>query len=190
MKKRLCVGLERWSEKTRPQSQLSPGQAVYIQNQRGVGKACKRWDRVGVVLEDNGYDKYTIKVDGSGRVIDRNRRYLRSFTPENSHLLRGPNTQNQSSQKSNYVQEDTTPLNIPTLSVRQPSPAVEPAAPVMTGPPGGVEIGQNSDHVSTTVPENIPDTTVMSEPVVQLRRSTRVRHENSKYSKDLYDLSD
>ena len=190
MKKRLCVGLERWSEKTRPQSQLSPGQAVYIQNQRGVGKAGKRWDRSGVVLEDNGYDKYTIKVDGSGRVIDRNRRYLRSFTPENSQLLRGPNTQNQSSQKSNYVQEDTTPLNIPTLSVRQPSPAVEPAAPVMTGPPGGVEIGQNSDHVSTTVPENIPDTTVMSEPVVQLRRSTRVRHENSKYSKDLYDLSD
>ena len=32
MKKRLYLGLKRWSEKTRPQSQLSSGQAVYIQN--------------------------------------------------------------------------------------------------------------------------------------------------------------
>ena len=93
MKKRLYLGLERWSEKKRPQSQLSPGQAVYIQNQRGMGKASKRWDRSGVVLEDNGYDKYTIKVDGRGCVIDRNRKYLRSFTPENSQLLKGPSAQ-------------------------------------------------------------------------------------------------
>ena len=54
-------------------------------------------------------------------------------------------------------------------------------------PPGG---GENPDPVSTTVPVLVPDGTVMSEPVVELRRSTRVRRENTKYSKDLYDLSD
>ena len=70
MKKRLCLGRERWSEKTRPQSQLFPGQAVYIQNQRGMGKASKMWDGSLVMLENKGFDKYTIKVDGSGRVID------------------------------------------------------------------------------------------------------------------------
>ena len=40
-----------------------------------MGKASKLLDRSGIVLEDNGYDKYTIKVDGSGRVINRNRKY-------------------------------------------------------------------------------------------------------------------
>ena len=57
----------------------------------------------------------------------------------------------------------------------------------MARPPGG---GENSDPVSSTVPVHVPDGTVMSEPVVELRRSSRVRRENTKYSKDLYDLSD
>ena len=193
MKKRLYLGLERWSEKTRPLSQLSPGQAVYIQNQRGMGKAGKRWDRSGVVLEDNGYDKYTVKVDGSGRVIDRNRKYLRSFTPENSHLLKGPSAQTQKSQVSDYDQVDRPPVTVQSPGAEQPSPVIEhvlPAAPQMTEPPDGVESSQNLGPAPATIPVHVPDATVMSEPVVQLRRSTRVRRENSKYSKDLYDLSD
>ena len=39
------------------------------------------WDKTGLVIENYGNDKYTVKVDGSGRVIQRNRRYLRSFKP-------------------------------------------------------------------------------------------------------------
>ena len=173
MKKQLNFALERWSEKTRPQSQLS-----------------KRWDRSGVVLEDKGFDKYTIKVDGSGRVIDRNRKYLRSFTPEQSQLLRGPSAQTQSSQNSDYTQVDKTPVIVQTPCAEEASPVVETALPGtshMARPPGG---GENSDPVSSTVPVHVPDGTVMSEPVVELRRSTRVRRENTKYSKDLYDLSD
>ena len=38
-------------------------------------------DGTGIVTEDVGNDKYTIRVDGSGRVLSRNRRYLRSFKP-------------------------------------------------------------------------------------------------------------
>ena len=57
LKKRLYRGLERWSEHTKQQPALQPGQSVYIQNQRGLGKASKRWDRSGVVLEDKGFDK-------------------------------------------------------------------------------------------------------------------------------------
>ena len=157
-----------------------------------MGKAGKRWDRSGVVLEDNGYDKYTVKVDGSGRVIDRNRKYLRSFTPENSHLLKGPSAHTQKSQESDYVQVGRPPVTVQSPSAEQPSPVIEqvlPAVPHMTEPPDGVE---NLSPVPATIPVHVPDATVMSEPepVVQLRRSTRVRRENSKYSKDLYDLSD
>ena len=63
---------------------------MYIQNQRGLGKASKRWDRSGVVLEDKGFDKYSVKVDGSGRVTDRNRRFLRAFKPAHGPNLPAP----------------------------------------------------------------------------------------------------
>ena len=81
LKKRLHRGQERWSKHTKSQGTLKPGQNVYIQNQRGIGKARKRWDRSGVVLEHKGFGKYSVRVDGSGRVTDRNRRFLRAFEP-------------------------------------------------------------------------------------------------------------
>ena len=90
LKKRLYRGLERWSEHTKSQGILQPGQNVYIQNQRGVGKASKRWDRSGVVLENKGFDKYSVRVDGSGRVTDRNRRFLRAFKPAEAPRIPAP----------------------------------------------------------------------------------------------------
>ena len=71
---------ERWSEHTRNLSPLSLGQRVLVQNQHGAGKIAKRWDRSGTVIEDLGYNKYRIRVDGSGRVTDRNRQFLRQFS--------------------------------------------------------------------------------------------------------------
>ena len=53
---------------------LVSGQHVFIQNRRAAGNLAKRWDKTGVVLEDLGFDKYSVKVDVSGRVTDRNRR--------------------------------------------------------------------------------------------------------------------
>ena len=60
---------------------LKVGQHVNIQNQRGAGKVARRWDRTGVVVEDLGYNKYRVRIDGSGRVTDRNRQFLRLFKP-------------------------------------------------------------------------------------------------------------
>ena len=76
---------EKWNEHTKTLPSLNVGQHVFIQNQRGAGKQAKRWDRTGIVTEDVGNDKYTIRVDGSGRVLSRNRRYLRSFKPALPH---------------------------------------------------------------------------------------------------------
>ena len=33
------------------------------------------------MVEDNGFDKFTVKMDGTGRVSMRNRRYLRKIIP-------------------------------------------------------------------------------------------------------------
>ena len=79
MRHRLSPGGERWTQNTRQLPPLSVGQKVFIQNQTGAGELAKRWDRTGTVVEDKNQDKYAVKVDGSGRLTDRNRRYLCAF---------------------------------------------------------------------------------------------------------------
>ena len=68
-----------WSEHTRRLPALAVGDQVCIQNQ--TGQHLNKWDRTGTVVEVKQHDQYQVKVDGSGRVTLRNRRFLRKFTP-------------------------------------------------------------------------------------------------------------
>ena len=81
LKMRYTRGLERWSEHTKELPKLKIGDVVLIQNQRGTPKEAKRWDRSGVVLEVDKFDKYVVKVDGTGRITTRNRRFLKKAEP-------------------------------------------------------------------------------------------------------------
>ena len=63
------------SEHSRAMKGLKVGTTVSIQNQHG--NDAKRWSKTGVVVEVGDHDKYTVKVDGSGRLTVRNRRFLR-----------------------------------------------------------------------------------------------------------------
>ena len=58
---------------------LSLGDKVFLQNQRGSHP--KKWDKSGTVVELGNYDQYWVKVDGSGRLTLRNRRFSRKFVP-------------------------------------------------------------------------------------------------------------
>ena len=78
---RYCRGKENLSEHTKKLPKLSVGDRVLIQNQWGTPKVARRWDRSGVVLEAEEYDQYKVRVDGSGRITVRNRRFLRKVTP-------------------------------------------------------------------------------------------------------------
>ena len=77
--KRHALQRERLAEHTRRLPPLKVGDHVYVQNQ--VGNYPRKWDRSGVVVEVKGFDQYNIKVDGSGRLTLRNRKFLRKFTP-------------------------------------------------------------------------------------------------------------
>ena len=61
------------------QRELPVGSVVQVQNQRG--KDALRWDKSGMVVESLGNQQYTVKMDGSGRVTLRNRRFLRMIQP-------------------------------------------------------------------------------------------------------------
>ena len=58
---------------------LGVGDRCYVQNQ--TGNHPKRWDRSGTVIDLSNRDSYVIKVDGTGHLTRRNRRFLRKFTP-------------------------------------------------------------------------------------------------------------
>ena len=64
---------------SKPLTPLVVGTVVQVQNQRG--KDPLRWDRSGTVVESLGNQQYSVKMDGSGRVSLRNRRFLRVIEP-------------------------------------------------------------------------------------------------------------
>ena len=157
---------------------------MYVQNQRGVGKAAKRWDRSGVILENKGFDKYSVKIDGSGRVSDRNRKYLKAFTPDKLNKLRGPSHQEPGDQTEEVFQPSPQTHDVSTPDV----------APLPMPPSPQTQDVVTPQDVSTPDVEPSPIPIARSvggqethEPV--LRRSSRVRKSNVCYPKEEYDLS-
>ena len=68
--------MERLEAHTKELGELEIGQSVSVQNQ--VGNKPRRWDKTGVVVEKGaGPRQYLVRMDGSGRISLRNRRFLR-----------------------------------------------------------------------------------------------------------------
>ena len=68
---------ENWSLHTKKLTPLKVGDTVRIQNQ--VGSKPRHWDKTGMVVEVRQYDQYLVRVDGSGRISMRNRKFLRKY---------------------------------------------------------------------------------------------------------------
>lgn len=70
---------ERLSAYTRVLPPLVVGDCVRIQNQTGPHPT--KWDKTGLVIEVRQFDQYVVRIDGSGRVTLRNRKFLRRYIP-------------------------------------------------------------------------------------------------------------
>ena len=79
LRSRITRTTESLKEHLRPLRPLALGEKVFLQNQQGTSPS--KWDRSGIVVESLGHDQYRVKVDGSGRLTLRNRRFLRAYTP-------------------------------------------------------------------------------------------------------------
>ena len=79
LRNRHMKAAERWAEHTRQLPPLVMGDTVRIQNQ--TGPYPNKWDKTGRVIEVRQFDQYVVRVDGSGRVTLRNRKFLRKFEP-------------------------------------------------------------------------------------------------------------
>merc|ERR1711983_680677 len=71
--------MEKLDQNTRALPRLAVGDSVLVQNQ--VGNHPSKWDITGVVVEAREHDQYVVKVDGSGRMTLRNRKFLKKITP-------------------------------------------------------------------------------------------------------------
>ena len=130
-----------------------------------------------MVLEDKGFDKYSVKVDGSGRVTDRNRRFLRAFKPAHGPNLPAPRPVTVDDASHEPVEgrggQDDAPLSVgyPSIPLENPS---EPA-PDIIGAEQGEPVPPPPAPCETTPP-----------PVLRLQR---VRKPNSLLNPDTWDLS-
>jgi hypothetical protein len=66
-------------EHTKTLKPLRVGATVQVQNQ--MGKRPNKWDKSGKIVEILEFDKYVVRMDGSGNTTLRNRRFLRPVTP-------------------------------------------------------------------------------------------------------------
>ena len=146
----------KWQEHTKKLSSLDIGDHVMIQNCHG--NSPKKWEKTGVVVSIEGYDKYGIRTDGSRRLTFRNRKHLRKFTPlypdpdiphrVTNDRLETNETVNMNSRNSSFNAHVDKPLhNLPD--------------PVTDAPTGklydNVRIYDNlNQNVNMHVPNNVP----------------------------------
>ena len=79
LRNRHMKAAERWSAHTKRLPPLVIGDHVRLQNQ--TGPQPKKWDKTGLIIEVLQFDQYRVRVDGSGRITLRNRKFLRKYIP-------------------------------------------------------------------------------------------------------------
>ena len=77
---------ERWAAHTRRLPPLKIGDQVRLQNQTGPHPM--KWDKTGTIVEVRQFDQYVVRIDGSGRVTLRNRKFLRKYLPVHTPIRR------------------------------------------------------------------------------------------------------
>ena len=207
LRHRTSLGGERWAQHTRDLPSLELGEHVFIQNQKATGKMAKRWDRTGVIVENMGFDKYLVRVDGSGRTTQRNRRFLRQFKPATTAQIPmsmgrpgGPDYSFSTPIQTSTPDATTTTTPATPTTTFYGSPATSPRHQLTpdTGTPlarPGREgfrrrvLEEVEEGEGPMLQAQEPVTPFEEEPVVVEGRGLRNRKPNTRYSSEEYDLT-
>ena len=153
LRKRFARTAEKLNTHARYLPPLAVGESCFIQNQRGNLK--RKWHQTGVVVEVLPYDRYVLRVDGSGRLTTRNRRFLRKYTPYSTTI---PNFEEaydcDAWQKQRTpLTDNTTPVpdmansGLPPSSSQECEPAIN-----IPGDPGDDEVdGESPRQIEESV---------------------------------------
>ena len=210
MAKRHVLQHEAWSEHTKKLAKLQQGDKVFIQNQ--VGPNPRKWERTGTIVECKDHDQYAVKVDGTGRVTLRNRKFLRllKLIPKPSTTAPPapdtvaptpppyvPETGDTSSQVSDQLRgQHTYPPATPVRQVSQPlytpyqalvgmNESVRPISPPAS--PARSVPGPRSTSASPDVPNPVVDT--VPDSPIPVTRPQRTKRPNTLFHPETWDLS-
>ena len=185
------VRLERY---TKAHKMIPVGSHVAVQNQ--AGRFPNKWDKTGMVVENLDHDKVLVKLDGSGRLTTRNRKFVKKIVsapdkPVDVLPVMRKSLDVREDDKVEFVPnvESDGDLILPEdedhLQVQGPSVGHE----VMDGWDAvGVSEPALSEDVVPEAPAVVPVPTPSTQPADG--RPVRARKPNVRYSKDEYDLSE
>ena len=155
-----------------------------MQNQ--TGRFPKKWDKTGTVVENQEYDKVLVKLDGSGRLTTRNRRFVKKIvSPPDLPQGGAPQIQTGAPGTVHDVGDNTVPVPVLNDEVMEDN---------MTGDTIGIN---DENDVGSTVTEDmivetVNDATIQTDLAqhrAEQNRPKRDRKQNVRYSSEEYDLS-
>ena len=129
---------EKLNEHSRNLPPLTRQDRCFIQNQ--TGNAPYKWERTGTVVEVLPHDKYIVKVDGSGRLTTRNRRFLRKFMSASPNinlaapLTLPPPVTSQPEERNTADTRESTPNLDTQIPIYPTSPDINLDNPVPSAP--------------------------------------------------------
>ena len=146
LRTRFTRNMERLNARARDLQPLALGDRVFVQNQAGSHPT--KWDRSGIVVDTEGNDQYLVKIDGSGRLSRRNRRFLRRFTvasPAISYPIMEP-----------LIIMDNDDARYSDRNIESDVPPHEPCSPADDFPVPLLEDSVPVSSESDTVPDTKP----------------------------------
>ena len=148
---------EALNQHAKPLTPLKIGDKCFIQNQ--TGNQPNKWHRTGTVMEVGDHEQYIIKVDGSGRLTKRNRRFLRVFKPasmtiENTPVSNKIDQQISSEQTSKNESNLRPEPNAEKMPRIDHTPSILDHVEVPTTPPQ--EPSRNEEPTSRTKSPKVP----------------------------------
>ena len=186
-KHRFARSMERLEEHTRPLAPLAIGDRVFVQNQ--IGPAPKKWDKTGIVVETQTNDQYLVKIDGSGRLSLRNRRFLRSFIQMSAEITPAARLPSHTEATARVTKEQAlVPPSLPaTQSIPTVSTTPDASSPVDTLSPQPLdmtELVETKTPPAVDAPQSVPSARTTSRPKRIIKPRMRYIPETGQWSSD------
>ena len=157
LKQRYIKSVEKLDKNSKLHMPLHIGDKVLVQNQ--TGRFATKWDKTGRVVDIHQHDQYSVKIDGSGRLTLRNRKFLRKVT---EHNIIGDTRQTpwpHSDQSCDAPTNNTGPKKLSEKITTSTQPFENPSI----GDPvrNSSDVDPNQDQIVTNLPPELPE---MNEP--------------------------
>ena len=185
MRCRMTRTCEKLNEHTRKLQPLQVSDHVFIQNQHGAHPS--KWDKSGKIIDVKPHNQYLVKVNGSGRVTVRNRRFLRKFTPAAMTVNQQPlqtttannvpsdSTSSNDSSNQEHAQSHTDRYHNITSETDSANADTSETEAMTPSPVKHVEDQDKQSDLTATTPARITTPAKMTSPVPLTKSTSRPR---------------